>query len=448
MRFISIKARVTIYFTLMMLLVVCLVMGTILIAGRGVMSDSAEGTLLDAVHDEIDDVEYDDGYLELDDLDFYRHNVYIQVYSPAGELLAGAGAADFEGSGEFHNGEIRQVSVEGDPFLVYDLFVPDDHGGVWLRGVTSEDNDFSAARVITILALILLPVLVLITAVVGWLIARRAFLPVRQITDTVDAISDGEDLTARIGLRRGRDEIHKLAATFDRMFDRLEQSFNSEKRFASDASHELRTPTAVILAECEYAKQNAKSTEDYAESIEVIERQARRMSELISKLLNITRMDQGTHQAAFERANLSELAEIVTDETAMAAGKAVELKKEIEGGVYANIDVGLMTRLVQNLVENAIKYTPEGGHVTVSLRREGDALALAVADDGIGIAKKDLPHIYDRFWQADASRGADRGSGLGLSMVKQIAEAHGGRLDVKSAPGRGSTFTYRMAASN
>ena len=448
MRFISIKARVTIYFTLMMLLVVCLVMGTILIAGRGVMSDSAEGTLLDAVHDEIDDVEYDDGYLELDDLDFYRHNVYIQVYSPAGELLAGAGAADFEGSGEFHNGEIRQVSVEGDPFLVYDLFVPDDHGGVWLRGVTSADNDFSAARVITILALILLPVLVLITAVVGWLIARRAFLPVRQITDTVDAISDGEDLTARIGLRRGRDEIHKLAATFDRMFDRLEQSFNSEKRFASDASHELRTPTAVILAECEYAKQNAKSTEDYAESIEVIERQARRMSELISKLLNITRMDQGTHQAAFERANLSELAEIVTDETALACGKAVEVKKDIEDGIYANIDVGLMTRLVQNLVENAIKYTPEGGHVAVTLRRDGGQLALSVADDGIGIAKKDLPHIYDRFWQADASRGADRGSGLGLSMVKQIAEAHGGSISVKSAPGKGSTFTYRMEIGN
>ena len=441
MRFISIKARVTIYFTLMMLLVVCLVMGTILIAGRGVMSDSAEGTLLDAVHDEIDDVEYDDGYLELDDLDFYRHNVYIQVYSPAGELLAGAGAADFEGSGEFHNGEIRQVSVEGDPFLVYDLFVPDDHGGVWLRGVTSADNDFSAARVITILALILLPVLVLITAVVGWLIARRAFLPVRQITDTVDAISDGEDLTARIGLRRGRDEIHKLAATFDRMFDRLEQSFNSEKRFASDASHELRTPTAVILAECEYAKQNAKSTEDYAESIEVIERQARRMSELITKLLSITRMDQGTHQAAFERANLSELAEIVTDETAMAAGKAVELKKEIDGGVYANIDVGLMTRLVQNLVENAIKYTPEGGHVAVTLRRDGGELALSVADDGIGIAKEDLDKVWKRFWQADSSRSEDGGSGLGLAMVKEIAQFHGGSVRVESEPGNGSTFT-------
>ena len=204
----------------------------------------------------------------------------------------------------------------------------------------------------------------------------------------------------------------------------------------------------MILAECEYAKQNAKSAEDYAESIKVIERQAKRMSELITKLLSITRMDQGTHQAAFERANFSELAEIVTDETALASGKAVEVKKDIEGGIYANIDVGLMTRLVQNLVENAIKYTPEGGHVAVTLRRDGGELALSVADDGIGIAKKDLPHIYDRFWQADASRGADRGSGLGLSMVKQIAEAHGGSISVKSAPGKGSTFTYRMEAGN
>lgn len=154
----------------------------------------------------------------------------------------------------------------------------------------------------------------------------------RQITDTVDAISDGSDLTARIGLKRGRDEIHRLAATFDRMFDRLEHSFNAEKRFASDASHELRTPTAVILAECEYARHNAQTAEDYAESIEVIERQARRMSGIINQLLSITRMDQGTYTAALERANFSELTEIVTDETAMAAGKAVELTRDIAPG--------------------------------------------------------------------------------------------------------------------
>ena len=274
MRFITIKTRVTIYFTLMMLLVVALVIVFMLVVAGNEIENSAESTLLDVVHDNIDDVEYDDGFLDLDELNFYRHNVYIQVYDAGGELIGGAGVLHFPGDGEFRNGEVREVEIEGEQFLVYDLYVRDREGDVWLRGLTSNENDFSAVRVIVIISVILLPVLVLLTAVVGWLIARRAFLPVRQITDTVDAISDGTDLSARIGLRRGRDEIHKLAATFDRMFDRLEQSFNAEKRFASDASHELRTPTAVILAECEYARHNAQTAEDYAESIEVIERQA------------------------------------------------------------------------------------------------------------------------------------------------------------------------------
>ena len=355
MRFLSIKTRVTIYFTLMMLLIVGLVLGTILIAGRGVISGSAEGTLIDAVHDEIDDIEYKDGYLDLDELDFHRHNVYIQVYGADGALIGGAGTSVFAGSDSFRNGEIRPVTMDGEEYFVYDLFVPDDYGGVWLRGVTAADNNFSAARVITILALILLPVLVVITAVIGWFIARHAFKPVRQITDTVDAINDGTDLTARIGLLRGRDEIHRLAATFDRMFDRLERSFDAEKRFASDASHELRTPVAIILAECEYARQNAKTAEDYAESLEVVERQGRRMNGIINQLLSITRLDQGTQRISREEADFSELAGVVTDETARASGKSLAVTKDIRPGIRAEIDVGLMTRLVQNLVENACK---------------------------------------------------------------------------------------------
>ena len=319
---------------------------------------------------------------------------------------------------------------------------------MWLRGVTAADNNFSAARVITILALILLPVLVVITAVIGWFIARHAFKPVRQITDTVDAINDGTDLTARIGLLRGRDEIHRLAATFDRMFDRLERSFDAEKRFASDASHELRTPVAIILAECEYARQNAKTAEDYAESLEVVERQGRRMNGIINQLLSITRLDQGTQRISREEADFSELAGVVTDETARASGKSLAVTKDIRPGIRAEIDVGLMTRLVQNLVENACKYTPEGGAVRVSLDAEGGKLRLTVADTGIGISKRDLPHIYERFWQADPSRGADKGSGLGLAMVKQIAEAHGGTLSVVSEPGQGSEFTFTMDCCN
>lgn len=444
MRFLTIKTRVTIYFTLMMLLIVGLVIGVILIAGRGVISDTAEGTLLDVVHDEIDDVEFDDGYLDLDELDFYRHNVYVQVYDASGLLLGGAGPSDFDGAAEFHNGEIRSVSVDNQPWLVYDLYLADNNGGVWLRGITSADNNFSAARVITILALIILPVLVVITAVIGWLIARHAFKPVRQITDTVDAINDGDDLTARIGLHRGRDEIHRLAATFDSMFDRLELSFNAEKRFASDASHELRTPVSIILAECEYARANAQTVEDYQESLDVVERQGRRMSRLINQLLNITRMDQGTQAISREEADFSELVDVVTDEAVRASGKDFTVEKHIEPGVTANIDVGLMSRLVQNLVENACKYTPDGGKITVSLHAAGGRATLTVSDTGIGIAKRDLGHIWERFWQADSSRGVDRGSGLGLAMVKQIADAHGGKLSVESEPGQGSSFSYSM----
>lgn len=448
MRFLSIKTRVTIYFTLMMVLIVVLVIGVILIAGRGVISDSAEGTLLDVVHDEIDDVDFDGGFLDLDELDFYRHNVYVQAYDASGAFLGGAGTRDFDGSVEFRNGEIRRVTVDGTPFLVYDLFVQTDEGDVWLRGLTSTDNDFSAARIITILAIVILPAIVVVAAVVGWFIARHAFKPVRQITDTVDAINDGTDLTARIGLHRGRDEIHRLAATFDRMFDRLERSFDSEKRFASDASHELRTPVAIIIAECEYARENAETVEDYRESLDVVERQGRRMSTIINQLLNITRLDQGTQPINRERADFSELADVVTDETARASGKALNVIKDIDVGVEAEIDVGLMSRLAQNLVENACKYTPEGGTVRVSLKRDGTRLVFTVSDTGVGISKRDLPHIWERFWQADSSRGVDRGSGLGLAMVKQIADAHGGTLSVKSEPGKGSEFTYSMESGN
>lgn len=448
MRFITIKTRVTIYFTLMMVLVVALVLVFMLIVGNRVLTNNAEATLLDVVHDNIDDVEYENGYLDLDELNLYRHNVYVLVYDDNKQLIGGAGLRHFDGDEEFLNGQTRDITIDGEGYLVYDLYVQNPGGNVWLRGITSTDNSFSAVRVIVILSLVLFPVLVLLTAIVGWLIARRAFKPVRQITDTVDAISDGSDLTARIGLKRGRDEIHRLAATFDRMFDRLEHSFDAEKRFASDASHELRTPIAVIIAECEYARQNAKTVEDYEESMEVVERQSRKMSSLINQLLNITRMDQGTHKVSLERADYSELVEVVCDEAAVASGRNIELVKDIQQGVYANMDVGLMARLVQNLVENAFKYTAEDGKVSVSLRAADGMLTLSVADTGIGIDKKDFPHIWERFWQADSSRGVDRGSGLGLAMVKQISDAHGGKLSVESKPGEGSTFFYTMPCSN
>ena len=173
MRFITIKTRVTIYFTLMMVLVVALVLIFMLIVGNRVLTNNAETTLLDVVHDNIDDVEYKNGYLDLDELSLYRHNVYILVYDEAKELIGGAGLRHFEGDEEFLNGQTRDVVIDREKYLVYDLYVQNPGGNVWLRGITSTDNSFSAVRVIVILSLVLFPVLVLLTAVVGWLIARR-----------------------------------------------------------------------------------------------------------------------------------------------------------------------------------------------------------------------------------------------------------------------------------
>ncbi len=448
MRFISIKARVTIYFTLMMVLVVALVLIFMLIVGNNVLDNNAEETLLDVVHDNIDDVRYIDGIFDLDELNLYRHNVYILAYNSDLQLIGGAGLRHFEGDDQFENGVTREVSIDNEDYLVYDLYVQHSQGDVWLRGLTSTENSSSAVRVIVILSLILFPILVVLTAVGGWLIARRAFKPVRQITETVNAITDGADLSGRIGLKRGRDEIHRLGTTFDNMLDRLERSFDAEKRFAADASHELRTPTSVIIAECEFAQHNAHTVEDYQETMEVVERQARKMSALINQLLSITRMDQGTQKVSPERANFSELTDIVCGEVSMASGKSINLERDIEDGVYADIDVGLMARLVQNLVENAYKYTQDGGTVRVGLHADNDSLTLSVSDNGIGMSRSDLSHIWERFWQADVSRGSDQGSGLGLSMVRQIADSHGGKLDVQSKPNSGSTFTFKMRHSN
>lgn len=435
------------WFTGVMIVIVALVLTFMLVVSNTVVVNDAERRLLQTVQSEAGEVEYTQGVLDINEIDFYESSVYLLVYDADRQLIAGAGRMDFDGDDRFDNAVIRRVESGGASYLVYDLFVPNAQGDLWFRGIISTDSSSSVIRTLVILSVIIFPVLVVIAAVGGWFIANHAFKPVRRITSTVEAISDGSDLTARIGLKTGRDEIHRLAATFDRMFDRLEHSFESEKRFASDASHELRTPTAVIMAECEYARANNRTAEDYQETIEVIERQAGRMSALINQLLGITRMDQGTQRMSIEYANMSELTSIICDEQSLASSKDIALSTDIERDIYASIDVGLMTRLVQNLLQNAYKYTPDGGSVAVSLRRSGESdLALSVRDSGCGIAREDMDRIWDRFWQADQSRGEDSGSGLGLSMVRQIAQAHGGHMSVESAPGAGSTFTFTMPA--
>ena len=296
-------------------------------------------------------------------------------------------------------------------------------------------------------AFILLPFSVLLIALGGYLITARALRPLSAMTETARTISRGKDLTQRIRLGAGKDEVHVLAHTFDQMMERLQISFENEKQFTSDVSHELRTPVAVILSQCEYASQEGTPPEELRGSIGVIGAQARKMSVLISQLLTLARADNGKQKLQYELVNLSELAEIIAEEQSLAAEeKGITLQTDISPEILMRADETMMMRLFINLISNSITYGKPGGHTRIILSADEKEITGSVADDGIGIPAEHLDKIWQRFYQVDPSRtsGSGSGSGLGLPMVKWIVEAHGGQIGVSSRPGEGSVFTFRF----
>jgi signal transduction histidine kinase len=239
--------------------------------------------------------------------------------------------------------------------------------------------------------------------------------------------------------------MRQLAGAFDRMFERLEKLFNAERQFTSDASHELRTPTAIILAECDRAERKADSVEDYEETIGHIREQGERMSGLIDELLGITRLQQGTERYPLSEGDLSEFVTLSSEEFVPDEEKGIRMETDIEDGIMCSYNASLISRVIFNLLQNAYRYGKEDGIVRLSLKREDGSAVLRVSDNGRGIAAEDIDKIWQRFWQADSSRG-NGGSGLGLAMVKEIADLHGGSVAVKSTVGKGSEFSFSIPA--
>ena len=294
--------------------------------------------------------------------------------------------------------------------------------------------------------LALLPALVVVAGVGGYFIARRAFRPVTRIARTAESIIDGKDLQKRIGLQGARDELYRLSKVFDDMLDRLERSFERERRFTSDASHELRTPVAAILAQADFALSDIANEEDREEALRDIRLRAGQMSTLIGRLLALTRMDAGQTRMELERIDLADIAEVAAmqvEEGAAARGMTVECA--VDGPVWAMCDQTMLTQALLNLAENAVKYGREGGHIRIAARAEGETARLIVEDDGPGIEPDALPHIFERFYQGDRSRNAG-GAGLGLSLVQLIAKLHGGSVEGRKRAGRGQPLYHRPAA--
>ena len=316
---------------------------------------------------------------------------------------------------------------------------------IWIVGLLPEDSMANVTTSVVRLTCAGLAVIVFLAALGSCVIIGRSLRPLRRITESAREITDGSDLSRRIQLSPGRDEVHELADTFNDMMGRLERSFDAERQFTSDASHELRTPVTVILAECEMAEKMPEDTEAVQESVTEIHKQARKMSELIGKLLAYTRLEQGTRRIDREELDLSGLVEDVCEEQRTVAARNIKIECEASPDVLVNGDVALLISLVQNLVTNAVKYGKDGGHVWVKVYSEGSKACVSVRDDGIGIGEEDLVCIWNRFYQADRSRSDEsRGIGLGLSLAQQIARLHGGRITASSRPGEGSEFIFSM----
>lgn len=244
---------------------------------------------------------------------------------------------------------------------------------------------------------------------------------------------------------QGNDEFAKLSRAFDGMLERLERAFEQEKRFTSDVSHELRTPLTVIRTQCELALQESDPQEQ-RRSLLSIQAQAEKLSYMVKELLTLSRMDANTQPIQMEQVDLGATLELVAESLATAArAKGITLHPKAEPGCVLEADEMLMMRMLINLTSNAIQFGRPGGNVWMELRHREEWLDCKIRDDGIGMTQAQLPHIWERFWQADPARaGEDGSSGLGLSMVAWIIQTHHGQVQVQSEWGGGTEFWIQL----
>ncbi len=318
--------------------------------------------------------------------------------------------------------------------------IPSDEPAALVIARSTKQIDQALAGLVRTL-IIVVPLTLLLAGVGGIFLARRVLKPVDKIVQTAREIEE-TDLGRRIDVYT-KDELGRLAATLNEMIGRLDKAFKRQKQFTSDASHELRTPLAVIEAESTLALQKERPSGDYRQSLEIVSQEARQMSSIIDQLLTLARADAGKEQWNFTEVDLGKLiSNLSTDVNVLCQEKGLSFQLGQTQDLVVKGDEARLRQLFMNLLDNAIRYTPSPGTISVSFRHEGQMAAVAITDTGIGIPAEDILLIFERFYRVDKSRSrAERGSGLGLAICRHIAEVHRGKIEVESLAGKGSTFT-------
>lgn len=375
---------------------------------------------------------------------------YYQVRNEDGDVVVRSpslgitGASLPGGKGVFEEGVFVTVTgPNGENLRVITKSVKYAIGYLTFQVGDNLDDTFLLVTSFRYVVLYIFPSVFILSIAGIFIITGIALKPLKRFSSKLGQITE-ENLSARVDSAGIDSELAPLATSFNTMIARLEGSFARQKQFLSDASHELRTPTSIIRSYCDVTLGRERTAKEYKDTLAKVSETVNRMCAIINRILVISRLDAKTIQWEPVRVDMLDIMkDVVRLLEPAAAGKGVVLK--LDGGLCAvRGDREGLTEALTNIVENAIKYNKPGGRVDMTVKEEAEFAAVSVVDTGIGIPEGEKEKIFDRFYRVDASRGVTVGSGLGLSIVRTIVEAHGGRIDVESDIGRGSAFTVRI----
>jgi len=294
--------------------------------------------------------------------------------------------------------------------------------------------------------LIALPLALLLIGAGGWVLAQRALRPVRKLAFTAEGIT-AKGLDQRIAIEDDDAEFVRLITIFNRMLDRLEQSFGQAVRFSADAAHELKTPLTILQGELEQALQDAAPGSREQQAYNELLEEVQRLKEIVRKLLLLSRADAGQLTLNLEPVNLSEAVAAVGEDTEVMA-PGVTVRRDLAPDLWVNADPDLLGQALRNLASNAIKYNREGGWIEFRLHRAGQTVRLTVTNTGDGIPPADRDRVFERFYRADPAHGRQTdGVGLGLSLAREIARAHQGDLVLEDGAEGTTAFTMVLPAT-
>jgi len=440
----SIKGRITLWYAALLALLCAALVAMLASSAERAAMAYYEETLKSAAFILLDEMEVEHGLLEIDaDIDEIP-NVHAALFEENGDLIYGRKWV----SSSFAEGEIRVVHENGHSWYILDTHVSvPGYDSIWLRAHMSVDASDSVRASVRHDGFFVLAAFAALALLGGYFLTAHAFAPVHKMNAIAQSIAGGEDLSARLpldGSRQG-DELNQLGATINGMLARLEQSFQREMQFTSDAAHELRTPLNRMVTQGEFAL-SRENTQDKDDAIAAMLESANDMNALISHLLLLSRMDAGQTQICDECDIGQMAAQIAEDMFPLIEEKNMTLRLEtVSCRLRANRSI--LSRMLINLMDNAIRYGRMGGEIAVTMRKEHDHLLITVRNEGEGLTSDELEQAFTRFWRADSARSTP-GTGIGLALVLSGAKLHGGCVSAQSSPGEYAAFTISLPIKN